>query len=171
MTKKKREHYVDNKLFLAEMIKFRDSVIEAKENKLERPLVPFYIGECIMKIAVRFSHKPNFMNYSYKGEMIGGGIENCLHYIDNFDPSKGSNPFAYFTQIIFFAFLRRIEKEKKEQYTRHKLTQNIEVMNMSSENQGHDTNDYRQGRTSEWSQEHVDEFIESFEKKRMKNKS
>ena len=98
--KTKRNHYVDNKLLLQEMRKYKDAVNQSKEDGTERPRVPNYIGECIMKIAQHLSYKPNFINYTYKDEMISDGIENCLLYIDNFDPEKSSNPFAYFTQII-----------------------------------------------------------------------
>jgi DNA-directed RNA polymerase specialized sigma24 family protein len=69
--------------------------------------------------------KPNFINYSYREEMISDGIENCLQYIDNFDPTKSNNPFAYFTQIIYYAFLRRIAKEKKQSYIKGKLIQDM----------------------------------------------
>ena len=118
--KKRKKHYVNNPDFLEAMIKFRSSVIEANESGKERPRVPHYIGECLMKIAVNLSHKPNFSGYTYKEDMISDGIENCLQYIDNFNPEKSQNPFAYFTQIIYYAFLRRIAKEKKVLYTKLK---------------------------------------------------
>ena len=109
--KRQKHNYVDNKKFLVEMVEYRTSVIQS--NTEERPRVPFYIGDCIMKIATHLSYKPNFINYTFREEMISDGVENCLQYIDNFDPEKSKNPFAYFTQIIYFAFLRRIQKEKK----------------------------------------------------------
>ena len=108
-SKKKKEHYVNNKEFLAAMVDFRNNVQLAEKNGDERPRVTPYIGECLMKIAVHLSHKPNFINYTFKEEMISDGIENCLQYIDNFNPEKSQNPFAYFTQIIYYAFLRRIQ--------------------------------------------------------------
>ena len=112
--KKKTEYYVNNKEFLEAISVYRNKVIDAKEKGLERPRVPNYIGECFLKIATHLSYKPNFVNYMFREDMICDGIENCLQYIDNFNPEKSSNPFAYFTQIIYYAFLRRIQKEKKQ---------------------------------------------------------
>ncbi len=172
-SKKKKEHYVNNKEFLQAMISFRDSVMLAEKNGEERPRVTPYIGECLMKIAVHLSHKPNFINYTFKEEMISDGIENCLQYIDNFNPEKSQNPFAYFTQIIYYAFLRRIQKEKKHLYTKYKLTDEVSVMGLDRSSQEHDTDTYINSKTSEWSREHVDVFIESFEesKRRKKNRN
>ena len=172
-SKKKKEHYVNNKEFLQAMIDFRDSVMLAEKNGEERPRVTPYIGECLMKIAVHLSHKPNFINYTFKEEMISDGIENCLQYIDNFNPEKSQNPFAYFTQIIYYAFLRRIQKEKKHLYTKYKLTDEVSVMGLDRSSQEHDTDTYINSKTSEWSREHVDVFIESFEesKRRKKNRN
>ena len=172
-SKKKKEHYVNNKEFLQAMIGFRDSVMLAEKNGEERPRVTPYIGECLMKIAVHLSHKPNFINYTFKEEMISDGIENCLQYIDNFNPEKSQNPFAYFTQIIYYAFLRRIQKEKKHLYTKYKLTDEVSVMGLDRSSQDHDTDSYVNSKTSEWSREHVDVFIESFEesKRRKKNRN
>jgi DNA-directed RNA polymerase specialized sigma subunit len=98
---------------------------EAEEKGLPKPIVSNYIGECILKIATHLSYKPNFMNYSYRDDMILDGVENCIQYIDNFDPDKSKNPFAYFTQIIYYAFLRRIAKEKKQSYIKGKLIQDM----------------------------------------------
>tara|TARA_Y100000004_G_scaffold35959_1_gene38515 strand:+ start:756 stop:1316 length:561 start_codon:yes stop_codon:yes gene_type:complete len=172
-SKKKKEHYVNNKEFLQAMIGFRDSVMLAEKNGEERPRVTPYIGDCLMKIAVHLSHKPNFINYTFKEEMISDGIENCLQYIDNFNPEKSQNPFAYFTQIIYYAFLRRIQKEKKHLYTKYKLTDEVSVMGLDRSSQEHDTDTYINSKTSEWSREHVDVFIESFEesKRRKKNRN
>ena len=113
MGRRAKQQYVNNKDFLAAMITYREDVNKAKEKNKDRPIVPTYVGECIMKIATHLARKPNFVNYTFKEEMISDGIENCLQYIDNFNPDKSNNPFAYFTQIIYFAFLRRIQKEKK----------------------------------------------------------
>jgi hypothetical protein len=117
--------YVNNADFLAAIKEYKEKVKYAEENGLPKPIVSNYIGECILKIATHLSYKPNFINYSYKDDMILDGIENCIHYIDNFDPTKSSNPFAYFTQIIYFAFLRRISKEKKQSYIKGKLIQDM----------------------------------------------
>lgn len=111
---KKKEHYVNNKEFLAALISYRQDVALAKDKGEPKPRVPEYIGDCFLKIATHLSYRPNFVNYMFKDDMICDGIENCLQYIDNFDPEKSQNPFAYFTQIIYFAFLRRIQREKKQ---------------------------------------------------------
>lgn len=118
-------HYVNNKDFLAAIIEMKQKVKEAEEQGLPKPIVSNYIGECILKIATHLSYKPNFINYSYRDDMILDGVENCIQYIDNFNPDKSSNPFAYFTQIIYYAFLRRIAKEKKQSYIKGKLIQDM----------------------------------------------
>jgi DNA-directed RNA polymerase specialized sigma24 family protein len=114
-------HYVNNADFLKSITEYREKVQKAIAEGKPKPQVPNYVGECIYKIATHLSYKPNFMNYSYREEMISDGIENCLQYIDNFDPEKSKNPFSYFTQIIYFAFLRRISKEKKQSYIKNQL--------------------------------------------------
>lgn len=118
-------HYVNNADFLKAIIEMKEKAQYAKENGLPKPVVSNYIGECILKIATHLSYKPNFINYSYREDMILDGIENCIQYIDNFDPAKSKNPFAYFTQIIYYAFLRRIAKEKKQSYIKGMLIQNM----------------------------------------------
>ena len=114
MPRKKTEHYVNNKEFLEALIVYRTKVQEAKDQGLPKPRITNYIGECFLKIATHLSYKPNFVNYMFREDMISDGIENCVQYIHNFDPEKSKNPFAYFTQIIHYAFLRRIQKEKKQ---------------------------------------------------------
>ena len=123
MTKsnKKPEHYVNNKEFLLAMIEYKKSCRSAKRKKLEKPPVTDYIGECFLKIAIHLSYRPNFINYTFRDDMISDGIENCLQYLDNFNPTKSNNPFAYFTQIIYYAFVRRIQKEKKQTIIKQKL--------------------------------------------------
>jgi hypothetical protein len=118
---KNKEYYVNNKEFLAAITEYRNKVILAKEQEKPRPRVTNYLGECFLKIATHLSYKPNFVNYMFREDMICDGIENCLQYIDNFDPEKSSNPFAYFTQIIYYAFLRRIQKEKKQLEIKSKI--------------------------------------------------
>ena len=117
----KTNHYVDNKEFYAEMIEWKRLVKEAEESDEGRPPINEYIGECFVKIAQHLSYRPNFINYPFREEMIGDGIENCLMYAHNFDPDKSKNPFSYFTQIIYYAFLRRIQKEKKQNYIKYRM--------------------------------------------------
>ena len=116
-------HYVDNKEFFAAMKEWKAQVIEAEESDEQKPPITEYIGECFVKIAEHLSYRPNFMNYPFREEMIGDGIENCLMYAHNFDPEKSKNPFSYFTQIIYYAFLRRIQKEKKQNYVKYRVMQ------------------------------------------------
>tara|TARA_R100000231_G_scaffold136838_1_gene112529 strand:- start:640 stop:1182 length:543 start_codon:yes stop_codon:yes gene_type:complete len=126
MAKAKKEHYVDNEKFFQAMCEWKKEVIEADDLGESRPPVSEYIGECFMKIAEHLSYKPNFINYEYREEMIGDGIENCLMYAHNFDPEKSKNPFSYFTQMIYYAFLRRIQKEKKQMYVKYKVAEQSE---------------------------------------------
>ena len=116
-----KEHYVNNKDFLHAIIQYKKKVADAAENGDPKPPVGEYIGGCFLKIAQHLSYKPNFVNYMFKDDMIGDGIENCITYINNFNPEKSHNPFAYFTQIIYYAFLRRIQKEKKQVDIKNKM--------------------------------------------------
>jgi hypothetical protein len=127
MAKKKSEHYIDNQQFFEEMREWKTLVNAADKAGTPHPPVTHYIGECFMKIAENLSRKPNFINYPYRDEMISDGIENCLLYAYNFDPSKSKNPFSYFTQIIYYAFLRRIQKEKKQAYIKLKKIEMSDV--------------------------------------------
>lgn len=137
--KRKTEHYVDNSKFFDELVKYKDQLKEwedeGKEEGKPKPRVNNYIGDCFLKIAIRFSYKPCYVNYPCKEEMISDGVENCIRYIHNFDPhyispttNKRRNPFAYFTQIVHYAFLRRIEKEKRQ----------IELQNKIKERKGYE---------------------------------
>src|SRR6056300_1164673 len=117
----RKEHYVNNKEFLEAMKLYRKSVNKAKREKKTKPPVTDYLGSCFLKIANHLSYRPNFINYTFRDDMISDGIENCLQYLDNFNPAKSNNPFAYFTQIIYYAFVRRIQKEKKQTTIKHKL--------------------------------------------------
>ena len=121
MARRKSEHYVNNKEFLEALIVYRAKCAEAEEKGESRPRITNYLGECFLKIATHLSYKPNFVNYMFREDMICDGIENCVQYIKNFDPEKSRNPFAYFTQIIHYAFLRRIQKEKRQLDIRSKI--------------------------------------------------
>ena len=122
MAKRKRsEHYVNNKEFLAALIRYQEDIEIARLQDKTKPVIPRYIGECFLKIATHLSYKPNFVNYMFKDDMVCDGIENCVQYINNFDPAKSSNPFAYFTQIIHYAFLRRVQREKRQLEVKNKI--------------------------------------------------
>tara|TARA_R110001606_G_scaffold49611_1_gene125111 strand:- start:6792 stop:7370 length:579 start_codon:yes stop_codon:yes gene_type:complete len=123
MKKKPRDkpHYVNNKEFSTSVVAYTESVLEARNNDVEEPRITEYIGTCFLKIAEGLSHKPNFSGYTYREEMVMDGVENCIKAIMNYDVKKATrtglpNAFAYFTQIIYYAFLRRIAKEKKHQH-------------------------------------------------------
>lgn len=164
-------NYVDNKQLYAVIIDYKARVAEAKANGTSKPQIPNYVGECILLIAQRLSTKPNFVNYSYRDEMVSDGIENCISYFDNFDPAKSDNPFAYFTQIIYYAFLRRIQKEKKQVYIKHKTAENSMLFNeLVEQGEGEDLN----FSPVDFDSENVSDFIKAFEegidKKKVKRK-
>jgi len=164
---KKPVHYVDNVRFLEEIQKYQKACAEAESCGDEKPIIPNYLGECILKIATKLANRPNFINYSYKDDMILDGIENCIQYFDNFDPTKSSNPFSYFTQIIYYAFLRRIDKEKKQSYIKGKLVRDttIESFEIQDVDNGEDFHNAYIG----FMQQHGT-FDDQFEEKRKKKK-
>jgi hypothetical protein len=125
MSKKQPIHYVNNKDFLESIIQHKNACDKARESGKQLPVIPNYIGDCIMEIAHRLARRHNFSGYAFKEDMIMDGVENCLKYIEKFDPEKSSNPFAYFTQVIWYAFLQRIAKEKKFLYTKLKSSQEM----------------------------------------------
>ena len=140
---KKKVHYVNNKEFLAAIVERKELLKEAEESDLPKPQVTNYLGECILKIANHLSYRPNFINYTYRDEMISDGIENSLQYIDNFDPEKSKNPFAYFTQIIYYAFIRRIAKEKKQQKIKERILLRSNIQDMIIVQKHDDAADYQ----------------------------
>lgn len=123
-------HYINNKKLYKVMIKFRKDANKAKREKVTPPKIPDYVGECFFMICNKLSTRPNFINYTYRDEMVADGIENCVAAAYGFNPRKSDNPFAYFTKIAWNAFIRRIQKEKKQQYIKHK---NFENSNLISE--------------------------------------
>jgi hypothetical protein len=144
---KRSEHYVNNKEFLAALIKYREDKEIAEIQGKPKPPIPRYIGECFLKIANHLSFKPNFVNYMFKEDMISDGIENCVQYIHNFNPEKSQNPFAYFTQIIHYAFLRRIQREKRQLEIKNKILERSgysEVFDDSNKIDGDNYSEYNQ---------------------------
>jgi hypothetical protein len=140
----KSNHYVNNADFLEALKQHKLNVQQAQLEGKPKPQVPRYIGECILKIANHLPYKPNFIGYTYRDEMIGDGIENCLMYLDNFDPEKSNNPFAYFTQIIYYAFIRRIQKEKKQTLIKGKIVMDMpfEAFEVQDHDDGSFANSY-----------------------------
>ena len=146
MARKRSEHYVNNKEFLAAIVEYKEKVALAAERGEAKPRITRYIGECFLKIATHLSFKPNFVNYMFKDDMVWDGIENCVQYINNFNPEKSKNPFAYFTQIIHYAFLRRIQKEKKQLEIKTKIIERsgYEEVMVVEEGAGGTSSDYNQ---------------------------
>lgn len=161
----KSNHYINNPDFLKALIDYRDLCDLNKKEDKKAPPIPNYIGECFYKIANHLSRKPNFISYSFRDEMIGDGIENCLMYFRNFDPDKSKNPFAYFTQIIYFAFLRRIQKEKKQLYVKYKATEQFGILDEFEMFEDADGNK-RQFQLYD----NISEFIHTFEETKRKKK-
>ena len=129
---------------------YKKAVRKAKRERQPKPPVPKYIAECFWNIAENFSHKPKFLRYSYRDEMVADGAENCLMYFENFDPKISKNPFAYFSQFIYYAFLRRIAKEHKQQYVKYKMISQSGIYDqLTSESMGN--------------YENITAFIENFE--------
>lgn len=157
----KKKNYINNKTLYESMKIHRELLLEADKNGLDKPQVSNYIGQCILLICNNLAKKPNFSGYTYKQEMISDGIIDCIAAVDNFDPEKTNNPFAYFTQIAWNAYVRRIFKEKKQTYIKHKNFENSFLMNelwTDSDNMQLKSNDYS------------DELIKNFEKALNKEK-
>jgi hypothetical protein len=135
-----KAHYVDNEKFYAALVERKSEVDLALAAGKEPPQITDYLGKCIFDICTHLAYMPSFINYSFRNEMIGDAIENCIEAIDKFDSVEYKKPFAYFTQISYWAFLRRIEKEKRQQYIKFKLLEEIPIDEMV-EIQNHDTGD------------------------------
>ena len=172
---RKKQHYVDNEKFLVVMGDYREKYLQAKDNDEELPIIPDYAGECFLKIAERLSHRPNFINYAFREEMVSDGIENCVMYASNFNPEKSANPFAYFTQIIYYAFLRRKEKEKKQLYIKYKtmeehssLEDHVDMGEMG-QNETQSVSSGASPLTTD-KRASIQEFIHAFEEKKRKKK-
>lgn len=128
--KRSPNNYVDNVKLQDAMKAYIDKCRQAKEEGKERPRASNYIGQCIMDIATNLARSHKFSRYTYKDDMIEDGIENCITYLDRYNPDKFNNPHAYFTKIIWYAFLRRIALEKKILYNKYKQ---IEAFNLESQ--------------------------------------
>ena len=140
--RKRSEHYVNNKEFLEAIVEYKRKVAVAAEKGEPKPRITNYLGECFLKIATHLSYKPNFVNYMFKDDMVCDGIENCIQYINNFNPEKSQNPFAYFTQIIHYAFLRRIQREKKQMEIKNKILEKSGFDEVFVDNNTLDGNNY-----------------------------
>lgn len=134
-TTKKPNHYVDNKELYTVMCHYKAQVEQFKRGEIPEPKIPRYVGQAIIQISTNLAVRPNYSGYTYKDEMIADAIENCVAAVKSFDPDKTNNPFAYFTMVAWNAFIRRIAKEKRQSYIKHK---NLEVSNLiyELENEG-----------------------------------
>jgi len=157
------KNYVNNAEFLEAIISYKEVCRKAESEGKNKPQIPNYIGDCILQISRRLSSKPNFAGYSYKDEMISDGLENAVQALDNFDPNKSKNPFAYFTQIIWFAFLRRIEKEKKQLYIKHKVIEHSIMTDSVVDSDGSD--DTFDMTNTEFANDYMNDFVKTYEKK------
>lgn len=166
MAKRTKNHYINNKKMYDALYEYGKKVKEAEDSGDEKPIIPDYLGRCFILIAERLATKPNFVNYTYKEEMISDGIENCIMVIDNFDCDKYDNPFAYFTQIIYFAFLRRIEKEKKQSYVKYKSFQELNTLGMLTEG---DSDDMMVSLNI--NDDYMNNLIDSYEETQLKKKN
>lgn len=164
--KTKPVHYVDNKKFYQEIVKHHEAVAKAKEENRQEPKINDYIGECIYKIANNLALNSNFIRYSFKEEFIEDAIENCVMYFNGFDHKKWENPFAYFTQISYNAFIRRIKKEARARYTKYKFFQ--EMIVTSDSNLMVDADD--KSVVNPQMTDYMNAFITSFEEKEKANK-
>ena len=161
-------HYINNKDFLQSLIDYQKEVEEAGKAGKSKPYVSDYIAMCFLQIAQRLSYRPNFINYTYKDDMISDGLENCLAYMHNFNPTKSKNPFAYFTQIIYYAFLRRIQKEKKQQYIKYKVyTEHVQDIEEETDKL---SPDFINEKGSADFHIHIKEFIDEMERKEKEKK-
>lgn len=159
MAKKKIVDYVNNERLYLELVRYKKLVEESREKDLPLPVISDYIGECILRISYRLADGRNFARYTYKDEMISDGIENVIQYLHNFDPDKTNNPFAYITQIVWYAFVRRIQKEKKQQYIKAK---NLQMMATLEDLNGELMNE------SILPNDALNDLIEEFENKKKK---
>ena len=170
---RKKQHYVDNSKLLEVMSEYREQYLIAKDNDIEPPVIPDYAGECFLKIAEKLSHRPNFINYAFREEMVSDGIENCVMYANNFNPEKSQYPFAYFTQIIYYAFLRRIEKEKKQLYIKYKTMNEFDSLEENSDTSSMESEDFISTGASPLTSDKratIYDFIYAFEEKKRKKK-
>lgn len=155
--KKRKKNYINNADLLEALKVYLKQCDEAEEAGKQLPQVPLYISECFMSIANRLASRTNFSGYMFKEDMIMDGIEDCLQYMRNFDPEKGSNPFAYFTQYIWNAFIRRIKREKHQMYIKYKSGQ--DMLHIGDTYEGNETLNLNV------STDYINAFIEDYESK------
>lgn len=166
MSRNRSRDYVNNKDFYDALVSYKQKCNEARERGEELPIIPNYIGECLQKISQKIGSRGNFSNYPFRDDMVQEGIENCLMYIENFDPEHDKkNPFGYFSRVIWWAFLRRIAKEKKELYTKYKSSQ--EMISMCETYVGGNEINLNLNTSADY----INSFIEDYESKELEKKN
>lgn len=170
---KPSNHYVSNPDFLEAIKVYKKECAEAEAVGLPRPKIPEYIGDCILKIATKFSYsasyKKNFINYPFREDMVMDAVETCVRYFHNFNPEKYSNPHSYFTQICYYSFLNRIQKEKKYLYTRFKAIQNQRELGIMADSQEHEEL-AEFGVSIQDNNEYMNDYIKAYEENTNKKK-
>lgn len=163
-------HYVDNDKFYEEIKKYHDAYHAAKNAGKDLPQIPNYIGECFLLIAQRLGTNRNFRNYTWLDEMCMDGVENCVRYCHSFDPYKYNKPFAYFTQVIYYAFLRRIERESKQSYIKYKAMEQSIIHNTLVELAPDDASHFQVAISSMMDETKFAALSEKYEKKAVESK-
>lgn len=166
--KRQSNHYIDNKKFLEAIIDHKKKIQENELKGLPPPRLSNYIGECIQKIATKFSTLPSYVSYSFREEMIDDAIENCILYFNTFDPERSNNPFAYFTQVTYHAFLRRIHEEEKQRYAKYKLLRET-IIHTEHFDELYDESDNHLIPTTMY--DNINSFMAAFEAKEEKKKN
>jgi hypothetical protein len=155
-------NYIDNKQFLEAIIDRKATLKQCRKLKLQKPQLSNYIGSCLLLIAQNLSHLPRFKDYPHKEEMIGDAVENCVRYFDNYN-TKYKNPHAYFTQISYYAFVRRIKKEKDILYAKYKIHEQVGVLGMDGAKEESINGQFQV-------YENIADFIATYEEKREERK-
>lgn len=161
------KHYVKNKDFYAALVERRDLWNEMKDAdpEINPPKITDFIGKCVLQIATNLSRKSNFVNYRFREEMISDAVLCCIQNIDCFDPEKSKNPFSYFTQVCYYAFIGRISGEKKHTYIKFKSMINSTMVSEAADNEGDLTIEDVTSNMSEFNTEYIDEFVDTYEQK------
>ena len=168
--KKKVVHYINNKDLVTAILAWQGKCREADRKKEEKPILPDYIGKCILQICEGLSRRYNFVNYTYKQDMVSDGIEKCVAAVKNFDINKTNQAFAYLTMVCFKAFQYRIIVERKQQYIKHKYyVHRYTVADIDGHMHEGTDNEYTNRVIEEYEKKHIQPKEETKAKKGKKN--
>ena len=181
MARKKSVHYVNNAQFSQAVVDYVGKLEECRNEEISLPKVPDYIAQCFLRIAEGLSHKANFIRYTYREEMVMDAVENCLKAIGNYNLEAATrsgkpNAFAYFTQITWYAFLRRIAKEKKQQDIKLKYLTSSGIEQFVTQEDGSEATNYVVGAFVDSLKDRIDKVkvhdseIKTFAKKTKKKR-